>query len=137
MASVAAAARTGSWNAPYLVRPTPDLDSVLAEGVAPALTEMMREVVQDELGTAPAADVDGHDVGGKTGTAEFGVEEPPETHAWFVGFVDDLSFAVVVEGGGVGGTVAAPIARTFIESLPQAPAAAPSGAAAGAAAGEG
>jgi hypothetical protein len=118
MASVAAAARTGIWHAPYLVEPTPDLDSELPEGAATELTRFMRAVVEDENGTAPNVAVDGYDVGGKTGTAEFGSEEPPETHAWFVGFVDDLAYAVVVEAGGVGGSVAGPIARAFIESLP-------------------
>jgi hypothetical protein len=124
MASVAAAARTGTWHVPYLVEPTPDLDDELAEGVATDLTRFMRAVVEDENGTAPNVAVDGYDVGGKTGTAEFGAEEPPETHAWFVGFVDDLAYAVVVEGGGMGGSVAGPIARAFIESLPTVPGAA-------------
>jgi hypothetical protein len=118
MASVAAAARTGTWRAPYLVEPTPDLDQDLGSDIASDLTSFMRAVVEDEDGTATNVAVDGHDVGGKTGTAEFGDEDPPETHAWFIGFADHLSFAVVVEGGGVGGPVAGPIARSFIENLP-------------------
>ncbi|MEL7208514.1 MAG: penicillin-binding transpeptidase domain-containing protein, partial [Actinomycetota bacterium] len=125
MASVAAAARSGTWRAPYLVDPTPELDQELPDGVAEDLTEFMRAVVLDEDGTATNVAVDGYDVGGKTGTAEFGPEEPPQTHAWFIGFVDDLAFAVVVEAGGVGGAVAGPIARTFIENLPPASAGPP------------
>jgi cell division protein FtsI/penicillin-binding protein 2 len=39
------------------------------------------------------------------------------THAWFIGFRGDLAFAVVVEGGGVGGTVAAPLAAKFLRAL--------------------
>lgn len=115
MATVAAAARTGTWRVPYLVEPDPSLDTELADGLAPTLTDFMRAVVED--GTGDTAQVDGVDVGGKTGTAEFGDEEPPETHAWFVGFADDLVYAVVVEAGGVGGSVAGPVARTFIENL--------------------
>ena len=38
-------------------------------------------------------------------------------HAWFIGYRDDLAFAVVVEGGGVGGKVAAPIAAGFLKAL--------------------
>jgi cell division protein FtsI/penicillin-binding protein 2 len=56
-------------------------------------------------------------VGGKTGTAEFGAGNPLPTHAWFIGFRGDLAFAVVVDGGGVGGRVAAPVAARFLRSL--------------------
>jgi cell division protein FtsI/penicillin-binding protein 2 len=56
---------------------------------------------------------------GKTGTAEFGNDNPPQTHAWFIGFRGDLAFAVIVEGGGVGGRVAAPLAAGFLRALPQ------------------
>ena len=48
---------------------------------------------------------------GKTGTAEFGNANPPQTHAWFIGYRGNLAFAVIVEGGGVGGRVAAPARR--------------------------
>jgi cell division protein FtsI/penicillin-binding protein 2 len=54
---------------------------------------------------------------GKTGTAEFGTDNPPKTHAWFVGYRGDVAFAVLVEGGGVGGAVAAPIAAAFLRTL--------------------
>ena len=118
MASVVAAARTGTWHAPYLVEPTTDGGNELGKGFATDLTRFMRAVVEDENATAPNVAVEGRDMGGKTGTAEFGAEDPPQTHAWFVGFVDDLSYAVVVEGGGVGASVAGPIARAFVESLP-------------------
>jgi len=50
-------------------------------------------------------------------TAEFGTRQPPQTHAWFVGFRSDLAFAVLVEGGGFGGEVAAPLAARFLQSL--------------------
>ena len=54
---------------------------------------------------------------GKTGTAEFGQEVPPATHAWFIGVHQGLGFAVLVEDGGVGGRVAAPLAARFAEGL--------------------
>ena len=65
----------------------------------------------------PAA-VPGQVVFGKTGTAEFGSTTPPATHAWFIGFRDGLAFAVLVEGGGVGGRVAAPLAAKFLAAAP-------------------
>jgi cell division protein FtsI/penicillin-binding protein 2 len=54
---------------------------------------------------------------GKTGTAEFGTANPPTTHAWFIGYRGDVAFAVLVEGGGVGGQVAAPLAAKFLRGL--------------------
>ena len=53
---------------------------------------------------------------GKTGTAEFGTANPPQTHAWVIGYRGNLAFAIIVTGGGVGGTVAAPIAGTFLNA---------------------
>jgi cell division protein FtsI/penicillin-binding protein 2 len=76
------------------------------------LAGLMRLVVSD--GSGKNAAVPGHDVGGKTGTAEFGDTPPLPTHAWFIGFSDNLSFAVFVEDGGVGGRDAAPIAGRMI-----------------------
>jgi cell division protein FtsI/penicillin-binding protein 2 len=74
----------------------------------------MRVVVTS--GTGTAANVPGQPVFGKTGTAEFGSGKPPPTDAWFIGFRGDVAFAVVVQGGGVGGQVAAPIAASFLRS---------------------
>ena len=56
-------------------------------------------------------------VRGKTGTAEHGTKNPPETHAWFVGYQGDVAFAVLVEAGKSGGTVAAPVAKDFLTGL--------------------
>jgi cell division protein FtsI/penicillin-binding protein 2 len=82
--------------------------------VAATLRTLMREVVTK--GTAAPAGLPAG-VGGKTGTAEFGTGDPLPTHAWFIGFRGDLAFAVVVEGGGVGGRVAAPVAARFLRAL--------------------
>jgi cell division protein FtsI/penicillin-binding protein 2 len=76
----------------------------------------MRLVVTDGSGTAAA--VPGVDVIGKTGTAEFGSGDPLPTHAWFIGAAQGVGFAVVLEGGGVGGRDAAPIAARFASELP-------------------
>ena len=54
---------------------------------------------------------------GKTGTAEYGSSTPPATRAWFVGWQGGVAFAVLVEEGKSGATVAAPIAKAFLENL--------------------
>jgi cell division protein FtsI/penicillin-binding protein 2 len=76
----------------------------------------MRAVVTDGTGGALAG-IPGGDVFGKTGTAEYGTEDPPETHAWFTGYQGDIAFAVLVENGSFGGTVAAPVAARFLTAL--------------------
>jgi hypothetical protein len=122
MASVAAAVDSGAWRAPKLLDDqalaTLDADQPeprqLDQGVADTLRNLMRQVVTS--GTAAGAGLpDG--VAGKTGTAEFGSGDNQPTHAWFIGFRDDLAVAVVVEGGGVGGEVAAPIAAQFFRTV--------------------
>ncbi|MGH9050842.1 MAG: penicillin-binding transpeptidase domain-containing protein, partial [Acidimicrobiia bacterium] len=84
----------------------------LDPAVAASLQQMMGLVVAEGTGTAAA--LPGAPVHGKTGTAEFGTATPPQTHAWFIGFRDNLAFAVLVEDGGFGGEVAAPIAARFL-----------------------
>ena len=80
--------------------------------VAATLQSLMRLVVT--VGTAKPARLPAG-TAGKTGTAEFGHADPPQTHAWFIGFRGDLAFAVLVEDGGFGGAVAAPLARSFLQ----------------------
>ncbi|MGI9623174.1 MAG: penicillin-binding transpeptidase domain-containing protein [Acidimicrobiales bacterium] len=120
MATVAAAVDAGEWLEPVLVlsperegtSPPAPISSETAEG----LRSMMRSAVVNGTGRAVAGA--GSDISGKTGSAEFGDDEPPETHAWFIGYRDGLAFAVLVEGGGAGGSVAAPIANEFLAALP-------------------
>lgn len=77
---------------------------------------MMAAVVNDADGTASGAGLPSGTFG-KTGTAEYGTANPPKTHAWFIGYRGDVAFAVLVVGGGIGGTVAAPIAARFLDAL--------------------
>jgi cell division protein FtsI/penicillin-binding protein 2 len=84
--------------------------------VLPALRDMMRAVVTEGTATA-LRDVPGGAVSGKTGTAEYGTDVPPRSHAWFTGFQGDLAFAVFVQDGQSSGTTAVPVARAFLTAL--------------------
>ena len=66
----------------------------IARPLADALRAMMRLTVTD--GTA-ASLKDIADLGGKTGTAEFG--DNTHSHGWFAGIVGDIAFATLVVGG--------------------------------------
>jgi cell division protein FtsI/penicillin-binding protein 2 len=120
MASVAAAVARGQFKQPKLVLdPAPpkaaaDGEKLDAAAVS-ALHSMMREVVTDGTGTA-LRDVKGKPVYGKTGTAEFD-ENSKDTHSWFIGYQDDVAFAVMVQKGGAGSEAAVPIVEKFLNKL--------------------
>ncbi len=85
---------------------------------AQIVRRMMETVVKQ--GSGGKAAIAGVVVGGKTGTAQVGGDNPP--HAWFVGFAQQAERAVVVvvmiENGGEGSLVAAPIfAKIAAEAL--------------------
>lgn len=81
---------------------------------AALVAKAMRAVVTRGSGTRAA--VSGYEVCGKTGTAEVGKGRP--TNAWFIGFAPakdpTVAVAVLIEGGGIGGRVAAPIAQPVL-----------------------
>ena len=80
---------------------------------AAALADMMRAVVTSGH-TGFLASVPGAPVAAKTGTAEFGSDNPPKTHAWIVAVHGDLAVAVFVEEGGLGATVSGPLLKEFL-----------------------
>ena len=120
VALMSASVAAGSSLEPRLIidpsAPEPVLGEPLPEGPVADLRSLMREVVVTGTGSA-AADVAGGEVHGKTGTAEFGTEDPPQTHAWFTGYQGDIAFAVVVEDSPSGGGVAAPLAAQFLDAI--------------------
>lgn len=121
MAVLAANVARGSAVAPALVtspavpgadRTPKPLD---AKAIRP-LRDLMAAVVTEGTATVLRG-TPGGPVHGKTGTAEFGTKNPPETHAWFIGYQGGIAFAVLVEQGRSGGSVAAPIAKAFLTDL--------------------
>ena len=119
MATVASAVDSGGLRLPRLVAASVD-DTAPVQALDPTvvtdLRTMMQAVVTSPIGTAAGAGLPAGTVG-KTGTAEFGNANPPQTDAWFIGYHGDLAFAVLVVGGGVGGTAAAPIAAKFLNAV--------------------
>ncbi len=129
MASVAATVASGTPHTPRLITdvvgaeagstasPSPaaqddggDVLGPLAE--AETLREFMISTVNS--GTATVLRMSGKTIGAKTGTAEYGSEKEPGKHAWMVGFMDGIAFAVIVENGNTGATTAGPLARAFL-----------------------
>jgi peptidoglycan glycosyltransferase len=136
MAMVSAAiANDGVLMDPYLVSmvQAPDLRPLQThkpEALSTAMTpehaaelQQMMEVVVSE-GTGRNAQIDGVDVGGKTGTAQSDPKRKP--FAWFTSFapVEDakVAVAVIIEDADVprtdigGGRLAAPIAKAVMEA---------------------
>jgi len=121
MAVMAGSVARGSYVEPALVTSpaVPGADRTakpLQAGPVGELRSLMRQVVTDGTGSV-LKDVPGGPVSGKTGTAEHGTKSPPETRAWFVGWQGDVAFAVLVEEGRSGGTVAAPLVKRFLTDL--------------------
>ncbi|MFE2047581.1 peptidoglycan D,D-transpeptidase FtsI family protein [Streptomyces sp. NPDC059459] len=141
MAMVASAiANNGKLMKPYMVDElqAPNLDTIektepeemsepLSADNAQILQSMMETVVED--GTGTNAKIDGVTVGGKTGTAQHGVDNSENPYAWFISYAkgDDgsapVAVAVVIEDENAvrddisGGGLAAPIARNVMEAV--------------------
>ena len=93
--------------------PSTASDKPITAAEAASLADMMRAVVTS--GHAGfLSSVPGQPVGAKTGTAEFGNENPPKTHAWIVAVHGDLAVAVFVEDGGLGATTSGPLLKAFL-----------------------
>jgi penicillin-binding protein 2 len=80
--------------------------------------------VVNEGGTGVAARIPGLEVAGKTGTAQTianSKSDKGQDHAWFAAFAPakdpQVVVVVMVEGGGHGGSVAAPIARQIFQAI--------------------
>ncbi len=129
----AAVANNGSLMRPYLVKEVqaPDrnplevtsekeLSQPLDASQAAELQKMMISVVEN--GTGKKAQLDGLDVGGKTGTAEDG--DSRQDHSWFIGFVlkdgePVGAVAVVLENAGISSSSTADMAGNVLRAIVQ------------------
>jgi peptidoglycan glycosyltransferase len=115
--------------------------SEFSQAMSPATAGLMRDgmvsVVTDGTASRLAEGLDDFVVGGKTGTAQLGTE-PPQSHAWIIGFAGPpgetphVAVAVIVEAQPgaseqTGGRVAAPIAAAVMQRALAPPASADQG----------
>jgi cell division protein FtsI/penicillin-binding protein 2 len=121
MALVAATVQSGRFRPPVLLPDQASSDGApvapLDAHVADTLRSLMLRTVQE--GTASALRRPGTPVAAKTGTAEFGTETPPRTHAWMIGYRGEMAFAVLLEDRGAGGADAGPVAAEFLAGVPE------------------
>ena len=124
MAGVAASVGSGRTVTPTLVTPGPDGTGAtppvpvapavpLTGDEAGALQALMFGVVESGTSTF-LQQVPGGQIGAKSGTAQFGTEDPPQTHAWMIAFQGDLAVAVLVEVGDYGTATAGPILQDVL-----------------------
>jgi peptidoglycan glycosyltransferase len=104
-----------------------ELSKPLSAENAQILQSMMETVVDD--GTGKNAQIEGVKVGGKTGTAQHGVDNSENPYAWFISYAkaedgsSPVAVAVVIEDEKAirddisGGGLAAPIAKSVMEAV--------------------
>jgi peptidoglycan glycosyltransferase len=99
----------------------PPSEPIYSSETADTMRDLMIDVVDNGTGRPAAIGSLRGEMGGKTGTAQTGIEgEAP--HVWFIAFAPGIAVAVVVENGGnladaaTGGKVAGPIAKALIET---------------------
>ncbi|WDF32940.1 penicillin-binding transpeptidase domain-containing protein [Arthrobacter agilis] len=91
----------------------PPVPSAFTAPESSTLKTLMAAVVA-QGGAQLLQDVPGEPVLAKTGTAEFGSDSPPRTHAWVVALQGDLAVAVFVEEGELGSTSGGPLMQAFL-----------------------
>lgn len=124
LANLAASVAAGDAVVPKFVldeiemgsEPAPASHPVTAEEAA-QLQALMRAVVTEGTATF-LGDIPGPAIGAETGTAEFGTEDPPLTHAWMIAIRGDLAVAVFVEEGDSGSGTAGPLLEEFLRVVP-------------------
>jgi cell division protein FtsI/penicillin-binding protein 2 len=116
MAGVAASVQGGKTVVPHLVdgQTAKSKGKPLTSSEAKQLKTLMHAVVTQGSGATLSA-LQPPSVIAKTGTAEYGNDTPPQTHAWMVAGQGDLAVAVFVGKGDSGSGVAGPLLKDFLE----------------------
>jgi cell division protein FtsI/penicillin-binding protein 2 len=120
MAEIVGASATGKPIAPSLLASQPGaVGSPLPAALTAKMNALLRATVAMPGATAYAA-LNGlpGEIRGKTGTAEFGTDNPPKSHSWFAGTRGDLAVSVFIYGGEQSTTGAVVLARNLFTTLP-------------------
>jgi cell division protein FtsI/penicillin-binding protein 2 len=118
MAAVAGSVAAGQTVVPRLLAAS-DVSASPATPLTPDEAEQLRQLMAGVVARGSGAflaDLPGAPVLAKTGTAEFGDEDPPKTHAWMIASQGDLAVAVFVDVGESGSQTAGPILEEFLRS---------------------
>lgn len=118
MALLAGAATSGTPLSPTLLAGARTMKgAALPASLTTRMNSLMRATVDLPGGTGHGL----HDlrgVEGKTGTAEYGNDTPPRSHAWFAGVQGDVAFAIFVYDGASAKISPVDVAHTFLRGLP-------------------
>lgn len=116
MAAVAASVQAGRTVVPHLLdgKEAEPKGEPLTKEEAGQLRPMMRGVVTDGSARRVLGELDGPAVIAKTGTAEYGDDDPRRTHAWMIAAQGDLAVAVFVADGESGSQTAGPLLASFL-----------------------
>ena len=109
--------RVENYNGGVIKQYKPDeYTKALDKKEANVMKNMLKNVVTE--GTGSVLNTSAYSVAGKTGSAEY--NSAKDSHAWFVGMSNvedpDLVVSVIIEGGGSGGSAAAPVAKRVFDS---------------------
>lgn len=117
MALIAGAAASGIPVRPSLIAgAAPQKGAPLTSSLTTKMNDLMKATVSLPHGTGHAL-ADLRDVEGKTGTAEYGNDTPPRSHAWFAGVQGDIAFAVFIYDGASAGISPVTVTHTFLSGL--------------------
>lgn len=121
MAIVAASAYKGEVVKPVLVKEqqlgeTKVSNTSLTQDESKQLKTLMRGVVA-EGGLQNLKELTPDTAVGKTGTAEYGNDNPPKTHSWVMAVHEDIAVALVVEDGNLGSITGAPLALEMFQEF--------------------
>ena len=131
-AAYASVLNGGNYYEPRLVRQIIDENGAVIENTSKVLVrktlsastcEFLKNALFQtvEGGTGRKAAIPGYRMGGKTGTAEYAMDDGEKMHSWFMGFTNvdnpELVISVIVEGyDGNDGAKAVPIAKHILDA---------------------
>lgn len=113
MAGMAASVAAGRTVVPWLL--TSQRPNASGKGLTKAEASALRRMMTEAVRSGTAQSLQGVVAGAKTGTAEYGTDDPPATHAWMIAWTDDdLAIAVLVTDGESGSQDAAPLIKDLL-----------------------